>query len=265
MIPRVRYRGPSRWDTYHGSAESRATGPQALDGAGHRVVTSRLFNSAEWARSLAFATPRRSRRPLPAGSRPTGATRARRRCRRARAGPRASPARRCGRVEHDERVHAAHGRQPMRDHDRRPARHQRPERVLNERLALGVERARGLVEDQDRRVLQDRARDRDALALSAGELDAALADERVVAVRQRLDELGRVRELGGASHLRVGGARAGRSGCCRRSCGGTSRDPAARTRSASRSDDLRTRRSIGWPPIEDLRRARRPRTAAAAG
>ena len=39
----------------------------------------------------------------------------------------------------------------------------------------------GLVEHQDRRVLQDHARERDALALSAGELHAALADVRVVA------------------------------------------------------------------------------------
>ena len=96
---------------------------------------------------------------------------------------------------------------PVRDDDCRPSRHQRPERVLNERFALGVERARGLVEDQNRRVLQDRARDRDALALAAGELDAALTHERVVAVRQRLDELRGVRERRGAADLLVGGLR----------------------------------------------------------
>ena len=39
-----------------------------------------------------------------------------------------------------------------------------------------VERRGGLVEDQDRRVLEQRARDRHALLLAARELEAALAD-----------------------------------------------------------------------------------------
>ena len=44
--------------------------------------------------------------------------------------------------------------------------------------------ARGrLVEHQDRRVLQDHPGQRDALALAAGELDAALAEVGVVAGR----------------------------------------------------------------------------------
>jgi hypothetical protein len=110
-------------------------------------------------------------------------------------------------VEHDERVHPPDRGQPVRDHDRRPVRHQRPERVLDQRFALGIERTGGLVEDQDRRVLQDRARDRDALALAAGELDAALPDQGVVALGQELDELGRVGEPRGAAHLGVAGLR----------------------------------------------------------
>ena len=55
------------------------------------------------------------------------------------------------------------------------------ELVLDRELDLAVERGRRLVEHQDRRVLEHHARDRDALALAAGELDAALADVRVVA------------------------------------------------------------------------------------
>ena len=47
-------------------------------------------------------------------------------------------------------------------------------------LHLRIERARRLVEDQDRRVLQQHAGDGDALALAAGQLHAALADVRVV-------------------------------------------------------------------------------------
>ena len=47
-----------------------------------------------------------------------------------------------------------------------------------------IERGGGLVEQDDRRVLDQRARDGDALALAAGELQAVLADRRVVAARE---------------------------------------------------------------------------------
>ena len=46
------------------------------------------------------------------------------------------------------------------------------------------ERRGRLVEHQDRRVLEHHARDRDALLLAARELEAALADQRLVAVGQ---------------------------------------------------------------------------------
>ena len=46
---------------------------------------------------------------------------------------------------------------------------------------------------------EDRARDRDPLALAARERDAALADDRVVALRQLGDELVRLREPRGAT------------------------------------------------------------------
>ena len=69
--------------------------------------------------------------------------------------------------------------QPMRDDERRPAGEQRGHRCLNELLALGVEVARGFVEDEDLRRRQDRAGNGQSLLLAARELDAALADERV--------------------------------------------------------------------------------------
>ena len=49
---------------------------------------------------------------------------------------------------------------------------------------------------EDPRVGEDRAGDRDPLALAARERQAALADQRVVAVGERLDELVGLRELG---------------------------------------------------------------------
>src|SRR5207344_2779542 len=73
-----------------------------------------------------------------------------------------------------------------------------------------VERRGRLIEHQDRRVLEDDARDRDALPLSAGELDAALADLRLVAVPalpvlERGDELLGMRKLGRALDVGVAG------------------------------------------------------------
>ena len=79
-------------------------------------------------------------------------------------------------VEHDQPVHRRDGRQPVRDGDHRLARHQPVEALLDRRLDLRIERARRLVEDEDRRVLEEDAGDGDALALAAGELRAALAD-----------------------------------------------------------------------------------------
>ena len=61
-----------------------------------------------------------------------------------------------------------------------------------------VERAGRLVEHEHGRVAQDRAGDRDALLLAAGEAEAALADDGVVALGERRD---RLVDLGGAGRL----------------------------------------------------------------
>ena len=83
-------------------------------------------------------------------------------------------------VLHDQdAVGLEHGRQPMRDDQRGAALHQLLQRRLHQRLALGVERRGGLVEQQDRRVAQDGAGNRHALALAAGQRHAAFADLRV--------------------------------------------------------------------------------------
>ena len=102
-------------------------------------------------------------------------------------------------LEHDQAVERRDGREPVRDGDHGLALHQRRERLLDRRLDLRVERRGRLVEDQDRRVLEDHAGDGDALALAAGELDAALADMGVVAapaamVLELQDEVVRVGE-----------------------------------------------------------------------
>ena len=95
-------------------------------------------------------------------------------------------------VQHEDAVGVDHAGQPMRhDEDRAPA-HEAPERVLDHRLVLRIDRRQRLVQQQDRRVPQQRAGDGDALALPAREADAALADHRRVALRQAGDEAVRV-------------------------------------------------------------------------
>ena len=111
--------------------------------------------------------------------------RARHTARRARAARRACRARRCGRRRARRSGRRRDRREAMRDRDRRPPRGEAVERLLHLPLGPGVERARRLVEHQDRRVAQDRARDRDALLLAAREAVAALADDGVVALGQR--------------------------------------------------------------------------------
>ncbi len=84
----------------------------------------------------------------------------------------------------------------MRDHDRGTVLHEPGDRLLDQHLALGVERGRRLVEDQDRGIPVDRARDRQPLSLAAGQPDPALPDQRREALGKLLDEFQRI---GGAS------------------------------------------------------------------
>jgi hypothetical protein len=64
--------------------------------------------------------------------------------------------------------------------------------VEDHALRPRVDRGRGLVEDEDRRVLDERARHRHALALAARQARASLAQDGVVALGQPRDEVVRV-------------------------------------------------------------------------
>ena len=101
-------------------------------------------------------------------------------------------------VEHDDVVRVLDRGQAMRDHQRGAVLHQSLHGFLDQALRFGIQRAGGLVEDQDRRVLEDRARDGDALALATGDQRPALPDRAVQPARQLADEL-----------PSVGGARGG--------------------------------------------------------
>src|SRR5262249_14294466 len=87
-------------------------------------------------------------------------------------------------LEHDDAFGVAHRREAMRDDYRRPIALQEVERGADGLLVDGVQMRGCLVEDQDRRVLQERAGDGDALALTARQLRAPLADDRIESVRK---------------------------------------------------------------------------------
>ncbi len=83
------------------------------------------------------------------------------------------------------------------------------QRGLDRRLGAAVERAGGLVQDQDPRPGQQGAGDANPLALTAGQFQAALADPRVHPIRQALDKRGQLRVLDGGPDLGFAGLRPG--------------------------------------------------------
>src|SRR6266851_4791359 len=91
-------------------------------------------------------------------------------------------------IQNQDGVGSYQGGKPMRDNDHGATLCDPSQVGIDDRLALGIERTGGLVEDQELGVDQERAGDRDPLTLSAGEIGRALLDERIVAARQALDE-----------------------------------------------------------------------------
>ena len=72
-------------------------------------------------------------------------------------------------IENQDLVSLPNRRQPVRDDERRPSGHHVAQRLLDQCLGFRIEMRGRLVEDQQARVLEDRARDRKALLLAAGE------------------------------------------------------------------------------------------------
>ena len=68
----------------------------------------------------------------------------------------------------------------MGDGEHGPAGHHPVQRLLDHRLRLGIQRGRGLVENQDRGVPVQGPGQRDPLPLTTGQPYAAFADLRLV-------------------------------------------------------------------------------------
>ena len=76
----------------------------------------------------------------------------------------------------------------MRNDQRRAAFHQSGQSRGDRRLGFRIELGGRLVQDEDRRVLEDRARDGEPLALPAGEPTGVFPDRCVVARRHLREE-----------------------------------------------------------------------------
>src|SRR5579883_1462371 len=90
-------------------------------------------------------------------------------------------------------VGPANLREAMGDEQRGAALQEAANGSLYLILCRAVDGAGGVVENQDARVGEQGASDGDALALAAGERDAALADHRLIAFLEAEDELVRLR------------------------------------------------------------------------
>jgi hypothetical protein len=95
----------------------------------------------------------------------------------------------------------------MRNHDRRPLCHQVFNGFLHEAFRFRIERRCGFIENQNGRILEQRAGDRKPLAFSPRKTNSTLSDHRVVALRQAPDKVMRVRGFGGGFNLGLAGVR----------------------------------------------------------
>jgi hypothetical protein len=87
-------------------------------------------------------------------------------------------------LDHQDRIGMHDGVQAVGDDDGGAALAQMLDRLLHLLFGFRIQRCGCFIEQDDRRVLDQRAGDRDALPLAAGKLRAMLADRGVVAERE---------------------------------------------------------------------------------
>jgi hypothetical protein len=121
-------------------------------------------------------------------------------------------------LQHHDPVGVDDGRQPVRDGDHRSPLPHRSSARLDLAFGLGVERARRLVEQQDRRVLQQRARDAHALLFAARQLQAPLAHHACRSPRQAAMKSWIFAAPSPRPRSRPGSRRGGHRRCCSGSC-----------------------------------------------
>lgn len=85
-------------------------------------------------------------------------------------------------LNHQNPIRRANRRESMRNDEARPPRQHLLNRVLNQLFRLRINRGRGLVQHENRRVRQNRAGKGNQLLLPGGEAVAALANVRLITI-----------------------------------------------------------------------------------
>src|ERR1700730_9009083 len=91
--------------------------------------------------------------------------------------------------EHDDLIDMVNRGEPMRRDQRRTPTHQFLDRFHDRGFCRRIECRGRLIEKQDRRILQKRARDAEALPLTNAKMSTTLAHCTLVAVRHLANEL----------------------------------------------------------------------------
>ena len=105
---------------------------------------------------------------------------------------------------HDQNaIGALDGGKAVRNHDRRPSFHQAIERLAHAQFGLGVDARGGFVQNQEARIVRQRAGKADQLFLPRREAGPALAHRLVETIGQPLDKIEQVDTLRRADQLIV--------------------------------------------------------------
>src|SRR5207237_4511980 len=110
-------------------------------------------------------------------------------------------------LEDEDRIRIHQRGEAVRDNNQGAALRDAQQVGVDDRLAVRIERARRLIEDQDARITDQRAGDRETLPLAARQVCRALLDKGLIAARQALDELlgaGKPRRLHDFLETRIG-------------------------------------------------------------
>ena len=91
--------------------------------------------------------------------------------------------------KHDDLVHRVEPHQPVRDDEQRAIGHQLEDRRHDLPFHQRVQVGRGLIQDEDGRVLQQGTGNRQALTLSSTQPQPLLPDPRVIPLGQTHDEI----------------------------------------------------------------------------
>ena len=89
-----------------------------------------------------------------------------------------------GFINHHDAIRVLNRGQPAGDNQGRSANRKFGERTLNRSFSFSVEGGRGFIQDQNRRILKERARNGQPLFLTAREFDTTFSDDGVQAGRE---------------------------------------------------------------------------------